>query len=89
MATLYQPPFVQPIRLPQNQKISYVRAVAHLVDGNSTEDLVFVNSPDFLEEIGEAERLGVICVDVTLAGRYDLAVMRNLLQGSTLFRHSA
>lgn len=52
IATLYQPPFIQPIRLPQNQEISYVRAVAHLVDGNSTEDLVFVNSPDFLEEIG-------------------------------------
>lgn len=51
VATLYQPPFTQPIRLPALQEIAYVRAVAHLVDGNSTEDLVFINSPDYLEEI--------------------------------------
>ncbi len=52
VATLYQEPWVQPIRLPTNSSISYVRAVAHLVSGSSTEDLVFVNSPDYLEEIG-------------------------------------
>ena len=45
LASLYQPPFVQPLPLPQNQRITYVRAVAYLVDGNSTEDLVFINSP--------------------------------------------
>ena len=31
--------------------VAYVRAVAFLADGNSTEDLVFVNAPDNLEEI--------------------------------------
>ncbi len=51
VATLFQPPFVQPIALPGTQQAAYVRAVAHLVDGNTTEDLVFINSPDYLEEI--------------------------------------
>ena len=51
VATLYQAPFVQPIRLPSKGAVSYVRAVAYLVDGNSTEDVVFVNSPDLLERM--------------------------------------
>jgi len=51
VASLYQEPFVQPIVLPEGEPIAYVRAVAYLPDGNSTEDLVFVNAPDYLEEI--------------------------------------
>lgn len=51
VATLYQEPWEQPIVLPGDQQIAYVRAVAYLADGNSTEDLVFVNAPDYLEEI--------------------------------------
>ena len=51
VATLYQEPFAQPIRLPKSSQVSYVRAVAHLVDGNAIEDLVFVNSPDYLEKV--------------------------------------
>lgn len=50
VATLYQAPWTQPIILPKNE-IAYVRAVAYLSDGNSTEDLVFVNSPDYIEEV--------------------------------------
>lgn len=45
VATLFQPPWTQPIVLPREQ-LAYVRAVAYTPDGNSTEDLVFVNSPD-------------------------------------------
>ena len=45
LASLYQPPFAQPILLPQNRRITYVRAVAYLEDGNATEDLVFINAP--------------------------------------------
>jgi VWFA-related protein len=46
IATLYQPPFAQPIALPPGDKTTYVRAVAYLADGgNSTEDTVLVNSP--------------------------------------------
>jgi Ca-activated chloride channel family protein len=51
MATLYQPPWVQPIRLEEDRGLSYVRAVAFLEDGNSTEDLVFINSPDHLDAV--------------------------------------
>jgi GWxTD domain-containing protein len=32
-------------------EIAYLRAVAYLPDGNSTEDLVFVNAPDYLDEV--------------------------------------
>jgi len=45
LASLYQPPFVQPLLLPQSHRITYVRSVAYLVDGNATEDLVFINAP--------------------------------------------
>ncbi len=47
VATLYQPPFTQPIFLPQQHKdITWVRAVAYLADGNSTESTVLVNAPE-------------------------------------------
>ncbi|HXM71463.1 MAG TPA: VWA domain-containing protein, partial [Thermoanaerobaculia bacterium] len=45
VATLYQPPYTQPIVLHREQ-LAYVRAVAYTPDGNATEDLVFVNAPD-------------------------------------------
>ncbi len=51
IATLYQEPWVQPILLPPGEELAYVRAVAYQPDGNSTEDLVFVNAPDYLEEV--------------------------------------
>lgn len=51
VATLYQPPFVVPIAIPENQELGYVRAIAFLNDGNSTEDLVFVNSPHPIDQI--------------------------------------
>lgn len=50
VATLYQPPFVQPILL-GGEELAYVRAVGYLADGNSSEDLVFVNAPGEVEEI--------------------------------------
>jgi VWFA-related protein len=51
VATLYQPPYVHPIVLPRGESIGYVRAVAYLADGNSTESVVFVNAPEYLEEM--------------------------------------
>jgi Ca-activated chloride channel family protein len=51
VASLFQPPFTQPIVLPPDGAVAYVRAVAYQVDGNSTEDLVFVNAPENLEEL--------------------------------------
>ncbi|HYH45195.1 MAG TPA: GWxTD domain-containing protein, partial [Thermoanaerobaculia bacterium] len=50
VATVYQPPYQQAILLPKDAGLSYVRTVAYLTDGNSTEDLVFVNAPD-IEEV--------------------------------------
>jgi VWFA-related protein len=51
LATLYQPPFVQPVLLPGDGATTYVRAVAYLGDGNSAEDVVFVNAPENFEEV--------------------------------------
>ena len=51
VATLFQPPWEQPVVLPPGGQLAYVRAVAYLTDGNSTEDLVFVNAPESFEEI--------------------------------------
>lgn len=51
VATLYQPPFSQPILLPEGIEVTYVRAVAYLKDGNSSEDLVLINQADFSERL--------------------------------------
>jgi Ca-activated chloride channel family protein len=46
VASLYQPPWTQPVVLPKDLPIAYVRAVAYTDDGAQTEDLVFINAPD-------------------------------------------
>lgn len=46
VASLYQPPWTQPVTLAKDLPIAYVRAVAYTDDGASTEDLVFINAPD-------------------------------------------
>ena len=51
LASLYQPPYSQPLALPETERITYVRAVAYLRDGNSTEDLVFINAPDQMDRL--------------------------------------
>jgi Ca-activated chloride channel homolog len=51
VATVYQAPYQQPVVLPKDEQIAYVRAVAYLADGNSTEHLVFVNAPDNMTEV--------------------------------------
>jgi Ca-activated chloride channel family protein len=53
MATLYDPPFIQTINIPKTEGIGYLRAVATLADGETApvEDLVFVNTPEFIEEV--------------------------------------
>jgi Ca-activated chloride channel homolog len=47
VATLYQPPYTQPILLP-NREAGYVRAVAYLAGGGSAEDTAIIN-----REIGD------------------------------------
>ncbi|MCE2560141.1 MAG: VWA domain-containing protein [Acidobacteria bacterium] len=49
VATLYQDPFSQRVELPPGDEITYLRAAAYLVDGNSTDAVVYVNAPDYLE----------------------------------------
>jgi Ca-activated chloride channel family protein len=51
VATLFQPPWAQIILLPEAGKLSFVRVVAYLPDGNSSEDLTLVNSPNAGERI--------------------------------------
>jgi VWFA-related protein len=51
VATVFQPPYQQPILLNKGDEIAYVRAVAFLADGNSTENLVFVNAPENMAEV--------------------------------------
>lgn len=50
-ATLYQAPFRQPLTMPSDHGLAYVRTVAYLVDGDRCEDHVYVNAPSTLEEV--------------------------------------
>ncbi|HEX5758664.1 MAG TPA: hypothetical protein VF121_05680 [Thermoanaerobaculia bacterium] len=43
VATVFQPPFAQPIALPRAGAVAYVRAVAYLAGGGVAEDLVMLN----------------------------------------------
>ena len=51
VAAHYQPPFTQPILLGTDHELSYVRAVAYQPDGNAAEDAVFINAPDYMENL--------------------------------------
>jgi VWFA-related protein len=62
VASLYQPPWTQPVVLPKELPIAYVRAVAYTDDGASTEDLVFINAPD-----NNVEQLNVQYVELFTA----------------------
>ncbi|MGB5550128.1 MAG: VWA domain-containing protein [Thermoanaerobaculia bacterium] len=52
-ATRYAPPYRQRIVIPPEAPRGFIRVVAYLEDGNSSEDVVFLNSP------GSSERLQV------------------------------
>lgn len=51
LSTLYQPPFEQPILLGDDSELAFVRAVAYLESGLSSEDVTFINAPDFIDEV--------------------------------------
>ncbi len=51
VATLFQPPFEQPMWIDPAQPVSYVRAVAYLEGDSTAEDVQFVNAPDFIDEV--------------------------------------
>jgi Ca-activated chloride channel family protein len=53
VATLFGPPYVQTIDVPPSEGVGYLRAVALLKDENQppVEDLVMINTPQFMEEV--------------------------------------
>ncbi|HWS73184.1 MAG TPA: VWA domain-containing protein, partial [Thermoanaerobaculia bacterium] len=52
VATMYDPPFVQTVNIPEREGVGYLRAVATLKDDPSPiEDVVMINTPDFMEEV--------------------------------------
>jgi VWFA-related protein len=51
IASLYQPPFVQPIPIPGDLDLAYVRVLGVLDSGSAAEDVVFVNAPDSQESL--------------------------------------
>lgn len=53
MATLYDPPFVQMINVPETQGVGYLRAVATLKDDSTpeVEDTVMINTPAYMETV--------------------------------------
>lgn len=53
VATLFEPPYIQTVAVPDEMNIGYLRAVAFLDDPDAqpTEDVVFLNTPEFLAEI--------------------------------------
>jgi Ca-activated chloride channel family protein len=53
MATLYDPPFVQSIIIPETESVGYLRAVATLKDDPTppVEDVVMINSPAYMETV--------------------------------------
>jgi VWFA-related protein len=50
-AVLYQPPFQQVVEVPKTNELGFLRVVATLDDGTSTEDLRYINAPKYLSEV--------------------------------------
>jgi Ca-activated chloride channel family protein len=53
VATMFDPPFVQTVTIPGDQSVGYLRAVATLKESevDATEDVVMVNTPDYMATI--------------------------------------
>ncbi len=53
IATLYDEPFVQTVRIPDTQGVGYLRAVATLKDDDTppVEDVVMINTPAYMEQV--------------------------------------
>jgi Ca-activated chloride channel family protein len=53
MASLFGPPYVQTIEIPAQEGVGYIRAVASLKEDAQppVEDLVMINTPQFMEEV--------------------------------------
>ena len=53
VATMYDPPFVHTVNVPKSDGVGYLRAVASVKDPemDPVEDVVMVNTPDYMETI--------------------------------------
>jgi Ca-activated chloride channel family protein len=53
IAKLYDPPFIQTVNIPETEGVGYLRAVAQLKDDPTppVEDVVMINTPDYMAEI--------------------------------------
>ncbi len=53
VATMFDPPFIQTVTIPATDGVGYLRAVATLKDSDvdPAEDVVMVNTPDYMETI--------------------------------------
>ncbi|HEY7369298.1 MAG TPA: VWA domain-containing protein, partial [Thermoanaerobaculia bacterium] len=51
VATLYQPPFEQTVRIKDSNSVGYVRVVGTLEDGTVAEDVRYVNAPEYISEV--------------------------------------
>jgi Ca-activated chloride channel homolog len=53
VATMFDPPFVHTVNVPKSDGVGYLRAVATLKDSDvdPAEDVVMVNTPDYMETI--------------------------------------
>lgn len=50
-ATLFQQPWQQVVDVPRSKDLGFLRVVATLEDGATTEDLVYYNAPKYLSEV--------------------------------------
>lgn len=69
VATMFDPPFVQTVNIPRIDGVGYLRAVAKLKDPevDPVEDVVMVNTPDFMVELDV--HLVELPTTVTVAGK--------------------
>ena len=58
VATLYEAPFRQRVRVPPESPVGFITVTAHLADGTTAEDVVFMNGP------GGDERVEVRLVEL-------------------------
>ena len=68
VATLFQEPFAQPLLLPAGGAVTYVRALAYLAGGTSTEDTVLVNALGY-QEVVDVELVELYTTVVDRKGR--------------------
>jgi len=50
-ATLFQPPYVQPLPIPRGSDVAWIRVVAQLVDGGAAEDVRLVGAGEFVSDL--------------------------------------